>query len=131
MVETDVPTLVARAGRLNIVIEQGATEDVELRFSEKNTGDALDFSGASARMHLRQAVQAEDVLYELSTDNGRIEVQPGGQLGLIVLKFAHLDTSGFTFTRAVYDFEVANSNRVLRYLKGEITIDPNVTRDSS
>lgn len=61
-----------------------------------------DYTGCSARVQLRSDIDSADVLWEMSTDNGRIELN-GNTLTLV---FAPDESSAFTFESAMGQIEV-------------------------
>lgn len=65
-----------------------------------------DYTGCTARMQLREDVDSAAVLWEMSTDNGRIELA-GNTLTLV---FEAADSSAFTFDEAVGHAEVVRPN---------------------
>lgn len=73
-------------------------------------GDFIDedYTGCEARLQLRESVDSEVVLWEMTTANGRIELA-GKRLTLI---FEAADSSGFAFqeTGAVGQVEVVRPN---------------------
>lgn len=65
-----------------------------------------DYTGCTARMQLREDVDSAAVLWEMSTDDGRIELA-GNTLTLV---FEAADSSAFTFDEAVGHVEVVRPN---------------------
>lgn len=120
------PELCAKAGELNLVIEQGATFDPVLTWKDQN-GALIDLTGFTARMQIRDTVDAPDTLHELTTENGGIAL--GGGAGTITLSISAADTAAFDFEQAVYDLEVEAANgNVTRLLRGVVTLSKEVTR---
>lgn len=115
------------AGNYDFTIEQGATLDLPIFFKDGD-GVALDYTGYTARMQVRQNVSSSAVLLELTTENGRLILDgPEGNLTLLVTAE---DTADITWRKGVYDIEmVAPDDTVTRVLQGTITISLEVTRD--
>ncbi|MGY8903714.1 MAG: hypothetical protein ACKVIH_04105 [Burkholderiales bacterium] len=113
----------------NITIEQGATWPWTLELhSASEAGPVLDLTGYTAHMQVRSTVDSATVLTELSTSNGRITITAG--TGLIELLLTAEQTAALNFESAVYDLELRSADGyVLRLFKGEITLDPEVTRE--
>ena len=65
-----------------------------------------DYTGCTARMQLREDVDSSAVLWEMSTDNGRIELD-GNTLTLV---FDAADSSSFAFDSAIGHVEVTRPN---------------------
>ena len=65
-----------------------------------------DYTGCTARMQLRSDIDSEDVLWEMSTDAGNIELD-GNTLTLV---FAPDESSAFDWENAVGQIEVTRAN---------------------
>ena len=65
-----------------------------------------DYTGCSARMQLREDVDSSEVLWEMSTANGRIELD-GNTLTLV---FDPDDSKDFAFDSAIGHVEVTRTN---------------------
>ena len=65
-----------------------------------------DYTGCTARMQLREDISSAAVLWEMSTDNGRIELD-GKTLTLV---FDAADSSSFAFDSAIGHVEVTRPN---------------------
>jgi hypothetical protein len=120
------PKLAAQAGKLNIVIEQGATFNPVFTYTDEN--DALiDLTGYTARMQLRDKVASTTILDELTTENGGITL--GATLGTIALLFTATQTAAMSYTKAVYDLELINTTSVVtRLLQGSVEVSKETTR---
>ncbi len=91
------------------------------------TGDFHDedYTGCSARMQLRADLDSAEVLWEMSTDNGRIELD-GNTLTLV---FAPDESSAFTFDTAMGQIEVTRpDSTVERQYEIKFKIDRESTR---
>lgn len=95
----------------------------------------MDFSGCSARMQVREKYGTE-VLLELTTENGGIEFT--GEPGVLWLYVSAEQTDELGVTadplkprkRAKHDLEVVYPNGdVKRIWQGDVSLDPNITRD--
>ena len=106
-------------------LHQGSDEYFDLVVkSDGITPDNL--TGYTARMMIRQSIRDDTILDELTTENGRIEITPlDGKLRVL---FPSLVTSGYDFTRGVYDLELVSGDVVIRILQGEVEVDLEVTR---
>jgi len=110
------------AGKYDIEIEQGATYGLVVTV-ENPDGTPVDLTGMTARMQVRDV--SEQVLVELTTENGRISL--GGASGKITLSIdaattADLDRGG------VYDLELVNGAEVTRVIMGKASLSKEVTR---
>lgn len=113
------------AGVYKIVCDQGSTFS-RLLTIRNGQDELLDLTGYTARMQVRPEVDSNEVLVELTTENGRIAL--GGAAGTVLLHLppeitATIPTDGF------YDLEiVTNGGAVYRLLRGKFLLDPEVTR---
>lgn len=113
------------AGTYKITCDQGATFERVFTIKDGN-GDPLNLTGYTARMQVRPEIDSDEVLVELTTQNGRIAL--GGAEGTIALSLdaattAEIDKDG------VYDLEIISAGgEVHRVLKGRFVLDPEVTR---
>jgi hypothetical protein len=88
------------AGEYDITIEQGSGFTLPLRY-EAPEGTPVDFTGSTARMHVRPKFGSPTVLIELTDDDG-IEL---GDDGTIVLTRSADITAALKFSSGVYDLE--------------------------
>ena len=114
-------------GKLNLTIYQGATFSRLIRLKDDD-GDAIDLSGATARMHIRTTLPATTTLIELNEANGRALVTDAAA-GEITLLISATDTALLTFDTAVYDLEIQYLSGVVdRVLYGKVSLSKEVTR---
>lgn len=118
------------AVRQNLVIEQGATFVFNINWMQEDETTPVDITGFTARMHIRDNIDAVDpALVELTTENSRITL--GGTSGTIQLSISAVDTAAITFTEGVYDLELVNTGGtgdVTRLTYGGVEVRPEVTR---
>lgn len=117
------------AGRYDITCEQGASF-IRLIKLYDSSNEPRDLTGYEARMHVRRTKNASSTIIELSTDNGRIIIEPTEDmpLGAIQLVLTAEETSYLT-DEGVYDLElIATDNSVERVLQGRFKLDLEVTR---
>jgi hypothetical protein len=81
-------------------------------------------------MHVRPSVEASRILLDLTTENGKIQIN--GQTGEITIKLDPADTTNLGFVRkGVYDLELvspAPERVVMRLLEGNVYFNTEVTR---
>jgi hypothetical protein len=114
-----------KAGVYNINVDQGAdfTKVITLKDS---SGNPVNLTGYSARMHVRRDVDSASTLVELTTQNGRISL--GGAAGTITLALTATTTAGIARS-GVYDIEIVSAGgQVSRVLRGDFVVDREVTR---
>tara|TARA_R110000868_G_scaffold19150_4_gene82786 strand:+ start:5585 stop:5935 length:351 start_codon:yes stop_codon:yes gene_type:complete len=110
----------------DITIEQGATFQLNLVWKDPN-GTAINLTGYTARMQVREKVTSTTALISLTTENGGITL--GGAAGTIAVVAAATATDDITVKRGVYDLELISSGGIVtRLIEGCVTISPEVTR---
>lgn len=113
------------AGLYDITIEQGATFQMNLTWKD-STGAAVNITGYTARMQVRENYEAEDTLVSLTSTGGDIVL--GGALGTIAITIAASATQTLQLEEAVYDLELVNGATVTRLIQGKAIISREVTR---
>ena len=109
----------------NIVIEKGATLKLPLRLKD-SLGVALNLTGYSGRMQVRESLDNPLPALNLTTAGGHITVDAQG---LLYVKASAALTDALTITAGVYDLELeAPNGDVDRLLEGRVRIKPAVTR---
>lgn len=120
------------AGTLDIVIEQGATFQKKLTWADDinfpASGNPIDITGYTARMHLREEKDSPDPpIIALTDSNGRITI--GGANGEIDLFIDDADTEALTIESGFYDLEVESpAGIVTRLIEGTFLLSTEVTR---
>lgn len=123
------------AGKYNIIIEQGATYDVEVQYRDSNN-EVIDLTGYSGRMQLRPSIGSPTTYLCLSSS-----LQPDGTginfsgssgtnspvSGTIGIYISAATSSLLTFTTAVYDLEIQSGSVVTRLLQGNVQLSKEVT----
>ena len=121
------------AGVYNLLIEQGATfaRLIEIEYPDPSDPTIFlpyDLSGFSASMQIRRTIDSTSPQITLTSDNGRIEMQPGGAENALRLYLDPEDTS-IIETDGVYDIEIQDgSGDIQRILRGTVTLSREVTR---
>lgn len=114
------------AGKYKISAEQGAT--LRRTFTVRNADQSLrDFTGYTARMQVRTAVDANVIVLNLTTENGGITM--GGTAGTVSIYVSDTDMDALAGSY-VYDLEIQApvSGDVTRLLEGGFTVKAQVTR---
>lgn len=113
-----------RAVKYDLVIEQGTDLNMPVNLVDENSV-AISVSGYSAKLQVRPYHGSDNVLFEMSTDNAKIDVTTG----TLILKFAEADFIDAIWRSGVYDLEIeAGTGERERIMQGLFTIDPEVTR---
>lgn len=110
-------------GYLNLVCYQGATFDYLLTW--KTSGTAVDLTGYTARMQVREEYTSSTAVLSLTSGSG---ITLGGTAGTIVIAASAATTGALEAGDYVYDLELVNSDLVTRLVQGKFTVDPEVTR---
>jgi hypothetical protein len=114
------------AGVYNFTIEQGTTYAEVFTWQQAN-GSAINLTGYTGRMQLRDRIVEGPLIAEISTALGTMTL--GGAAGTITITVDAATTSSWSFQTAVYDLELTSAaGVVVRLLKGKIRLDPQVTR---
>jgi hypothetical protein len=116
----------APAGIYNIIADQGATFTRQLTWND-STGSAVNLTGYTARMQVRNSIDAAGAAtLSLTTENGRIVL--GGTAGTITLSAEATATQAVTAGSYVYDLELVSGSTVTRLVQGSFTLRGEVTR---
>lgn len=111
----------------NLTIYQGATLRDTVTWKAGDPAVAVDLTGCTARAQFRRSVGSTEVLATLDTESGGIIL--GGAAGTIQLHMSATDTAALAWRQAVYDLEIVLADGdVRRFMKGDVTVDPEVTR---
>lgn len=123
------------AGKYNIVIEQGATYQIELQYKDSNN-NPIDLTGYSGRMQIRPAVGSTTSYLYLSSSlnpdgtglnfSGSNGTTPpiSGSIGILI---SAATSSLLTFATGVYDLELQSGSVVTRILQGNVQLSKEVT----
>jgi hypothetical protein len=111
----------------NFFVYRGATFSEQIEWKDEN-GIAIDLTGFTARLHMRDTLEATTPFLTLTTENGGITL--GGAAGTVDLLASATATSAISATSGVYDLELVAGDgvTVIRLLEGLVTISPEVTR---
>ncbi|CEI51551.1 hypothetical protein [Acinetobacter bereziniae] len=114
------------AATLNLKIEQGTT--FRQAFTWSTNDKPVNLTGFKARMQLRENIDAQDFIIELTSENNGINFTDKNN-GKFEIYISAIDTGNFTFKHAVYDLEfVAPNTDILRLLQGRVALSAEVTR---
>ena len=129
------------AGVYNITIEQGSTfgrlisvEQPDLTADPTGqTFENFNLAGFTARMHIRRTIDTASPMITLTTENGRIAINPNiagnaTKNNDISLRITAAVTATIT-TSGVYDLEIISAGgTVSKVIRGDVTLIPEVTR---
>ena len=129
------------AGVYNLTIEQGSTFGRLIAIEQPDlvtdptgqTFENFDLSGFTARMDVRRTIDTATPMITLTTENGRIAINPSiagnaTRNNEISLSITAADTATIT-TSGVYDLEIISAGgTVSKVIRGDVTLIPEVTR---
>lgn len=115
----------------NITIYAGSYFSLPVQWVTGEPAVGVNLTGCTVKMQIRKTATSADILYELSTSNGKITFVDA-TIGKFRVTITGEESENFTFFRGVYDLEVhyPSGGNVYRLMQGSVTIDPNVTRGS-
>ena len=113
------------AGTLKIDCEQGATFSLIIAYKDPDQ-KAIDLTGYTARMVVKQHKSSTDSLVILTTENDRITID--GEAGEIELAISADDTADFSQGYYVYDLIItSDGGEVSRIVEGYFVVDGGVS----
>lgn len=111
-------------GTYNITVWQGA--DYDKTFTCTQSGTALNWSGYTAAMQVREAADSTATLLSLTNGSG---ITLGGTAGTIAVAITAAQSSAISAGSYAYDLELVSSgSQVTRLLQGSFIVVGNVTR---
>ena len=128
-----------KAGKYNIVIEEGATFGLDLLYKD-SSGNRVDLSSYTGRMQIRDSPggdlidsTASNISIGHKVQNGTLVTSGLGnatsthQSNLSVeISAAH--TANYDFEKAFYDIEIQAGNHVERVIEGSVTLSREITQ---
>ena len=123
------------AGKYNLLIEQGATYQVEIQYKDSN-GVAVDLTGYSGKLQIRPSIGSPTAYICLSSSlqpdgtglnfSGSYGTTPptSGSIGIYI---SAISSSLLTFDTGVYDLEISSGSFTTRLLQGNVQLSKEVT----
>lgn len=105
--------------KTNLLVDQGANFVYKVYLID-SSGNPFDISSYTANAQIRKT-------YTSSTYN-TIDVDVGGNNGILTLTMNATVTANLAYNRYVYDLEITSNNVISRIMEGFVTVNPNVTR---
>jgi hypothetical protein len=103
-----------------------------LQYGQYTSGGVLEYNkpvpltGYTARMQIREKLDSDVVLLELTTENGGIIIDT--QMFTITLLATAQQTQSLSFTQAVYSLELVQNQEVVPFSSGNVLLVREVTR---
>jgi len=110
-------------GTYNITCPQGATFDRTLTVTVGTA--AMNLTGYTAAMQVREAVGAATALISLTNGNGITLGGTAGTIGILVSATASAAVAAGSYS---YDLELNSGGTITRLLEGSFNVTGNVTR---
>lgn len=112
-----------KPGWLDLDCYQGASFDYTLTY--QLGGSAVNLTGYTARMQVRQTADSTATALSLATGSG---ITLGGTAGTILLEASATTTAALTSGQFVYDLELVSGSYVTRLVEGNFVVHGEVTR---
>ena len=111
-------------GTYNITAWQGA--DFDRTFTVTQSGTALNLTGYTSAMQVREAADSTAYLLSLTSGSG---ITLGGTAGTIAVAVSSAQSSAIPAGSYAYDLEIiSGAGQVTRLLQGAFNVQGNVTR---
>lgn len=111
-------------GTYNITAWQGA--DFDRTFTVTQSGTALNLTGYTSAMQVREAADSTAYLLSLTSGSG---ITLGGTAGTIAVTVTSAQSSAIPAGSYAYDLEIiSGAGQVTRLLQGAFNVQGNVTR---
>ena len=113
------------AGQKNFEVDQNATFSFVVEYKDDN-GNAIDLTGASAKMQVRDVKGGTKLAVTLTSPSGGIVIN--GLLGKLTVTLTPTQTNKLFYPKSVYDIMVIDSNvNKIKLLEGFLTLNRSVT----
>lgn len=113
------------AGQKNFDVDQNATFSFVVEYKDEN-GSAIDLTGASAKMQIRDVKGGSKLAVTLTSPSGGIVIN--GALGKLTVTLTPTQTNKLFYPKSVYDIMVVDSNsNKIKLLEGFMTLNRSVT----
>ena len=113
------------AGQKNFEVDQNATFSFVLEYKDNN-GNAIDLTGASAKMQVRDTAGGTTLAVTLTSPSGGITIDPAN--GKLTVKLTPTQTTKLFYPKSSYDIMLIDSNaNKTKLLEGFMTLSRSVT----
>ena len=113
------------AGQKNFDVDQNATFSFVVEYKDDN-GNAIDLTGASAKMQVRDVKGGTKLAVTLTSPSGGIVIN--GTLGKLTVTLTPTQTNKLFYPKSVYDIMVVDTNaNKIKLLEGFMTLNRSVT----
>ena len=113
------------AGQKNFEVDQNATFSFILHYKD-DPGNAIDLTGASAKMQVRDSKNSTKLAVTLTSPSGGITIN--GPTGTVSIKMTPTQTNKLFYPKSSYDLMIIDSNsNKTKLLEGFMTLNRSVT----
>jgi hypothetical protein len=113
------------AGQKNFEVDQNATFTFTIEYKDNN-GNAIDLTGASAKMQIRDTKGGSKLAVTLTSPAGGITID--GPEGTLTVKITPTQTNKLFYPKSSYDIMVVDTNgNKIKLLEGFMTLSRSVT----
>jgi hypothetical protein len=113
------------AGQKNFEVDQNATFSFILQYKDDD-GNAIDLTGASAKMQIRDSKSSTKLAVTLTSPLGGITID--GPTGTVSVKMTPTQTNKLFYPKSSYDIMIIDSNsNKTKLLEGFMTLNRSVT----
>ena len=113
------------AGQKNFEVDQNATFSFVVEYKDNND-NAIDLTGASAKMQVRDTKGGAKLAVTLTSPSGGIVIDPAN--GKLTIKMTPTQTNKLFYPKSSYDLMVVDSNgNKIKLLEGFMTLNRSVT----
>jgi hypothetical protein len=113
------------AGQKNFEVDQNATFTFTVEYKDNN-GNAIDLTGASAKMQIRDTKGGSKLAVTLTSPAGGITID--GPEGTLTVKITPTQTNKLFYPKSSYDIMVVDTNgNKIKLLEGFMTLSRSVT----
>ena len=113
------------AGQKKFEVDQNATFSFVIEYKDDN-GNAIDLTGASAKMQVRDTKGGAKLAVTLTSPSGGIVIDPTH--GKLTIKMTPTQTNKLFYPKSSYDLMVVDSNgNKIKLLEGFMTLNRSVT----
>jgi hypothetical protein len=113
------------AGQKNFEVDQNATFSFILQYKDDD-GNAIDLTGASAKMQIRDSKNSTKLAVTLTSPSGGITIN--GPTGTVSIKMTPTQTNKLFYPKSSYDLMIIDSNsNKTKLLEGFMTLNRSVT----
>jgi len=113
------------AGQKNFEVDQNATFSFVIEYKDDN-GNAIDLTGASAKMQVRDTKGGAKLAVTLTSPSGGIVIDQTH--GKLTIKMTPTQTNKLFYPKSSYDLMVVDSNgNKIKLLEGFMTLNRSVT----